>query len=148
MCAKLVGWGLPCCFFRGCVVIMSCDLFGRDCFLFSKDKMTSVCPSVFFFWLHLLFLVSEILCLYFAMPKIPRLQAWKSSRKCLLSMQLGDVFILLIWTVEAQRTAGCSWQPSLYGFLFGFWPYKHDCPNYAVCLTESLAGAKDILAGL
>lgn len=117
MWAKLVSWGLPCYFFRCCIFMISCYLFGRDCLLFCKDYVTIRHPDMLF-WLHLLlFVVWE--CLWvFCNAKISRLQGSKSSRNCWSSMPLGDVFIFLICTVEAHRIAGSSWQHSYRGVKF------------------------------
>lgn len=95
----------------------------------------------------------------FCNAKIARLQASKSSRNCSSSMQLGNVFILLICTVwfdptdlrpivslgalGSTLTEGWCFPNSLFGFLVVSWPYRHACPGDVFIFTERLSGAKD-----
>lgn len=110
----------------------------------------------FLFWLLLLLLLLFLVweCLWvFCNAKISRLQASKSSGNCSSSMQLGDVFILLICTAEAHRIAGYSQQHSYRGVKFSklsarvFWLYPDPTNTLALVmlfiLTEKLPGAKD-----
>lgn len=121
MCTKLVGWGLPCYFFRCCILIISWYLFGRDCFLFSEGYVTLkclVCPYAFLFWLRLLifFAVRESLRV-FCNAKISRLQACKTVESAHHPCNLG--MCLSFWSVQsAHRMARCSWQHSCIGVKF------------------------------
>lgn len=86
--------------------------------------------------------------------KISRLQAL--IKVCLSSLQLGDVFILLICRTEAHHINGCSRQHLVRDEVF-----QALCVGFRLCpdptntlalvtlfiLTERLSGAKDTVAG-
>lgn len=155
MWAKLVSWGLPCYFFRCCIFIISCYLFGRDCLLFYKDYVTIRCPDMLFssgyFCYFYYFFLSESVCEYFAMPKYQGSKQAKAveivDHPCNLEMCLSFWFvqlrpIVLLGTLSSTLTEGWSFPNSLLGFLVVSWPYKHACLGYAVYLDWKVTWCK------